>query len=101
MDVIGWFLLLIIAVCAVVLVLLIRKQRELQKELGEIDEEEYYESPAPVKLKSTMAVDSLGTPSQITIYRYNSMEKKKRCAVCDGENDMTAACCCICRQRLN
>ena len=99
-DAISWLLLLIIGACIIILVMIAKKRKEAEDYLyDELDESEYGTKPAT--LKSTMkAAKSQPTIPQITVYQYYASGQKKRCIVCDGENDTDATRCCICGQRM-
>lgn len=104
---IGAVLFVVVIVCLVALVVISRKRRELRDMMyyeAEAEKEEFIipepEKPVLIKgAKKPVYRDTMGAekPSnQTTIYAYQRDYRTRICRQCDGENAITAECCCIC-----
>lgn len=98
MDTDGWILLLIAAACVVVLIVIAKKRRELEESMSHgIDSDSGSTTNKPIEEEKVIEQG----PPQVTIYEYRASNKKRLCALCDGENDSSATHCHICGQKLN
>lgn len=98
MDVGSVLLLIIVTACVVTLIVIAQKGNEPEESppygaypIGE---------PIANNLIVEEKVEAQG-PSQITIYEYCYTSRKCLCPLCDAENDVFAAQCRVCGQRLN
>lgn len=97
MDTGGWILLLIVAVCIAILIVVIKKSRDLDES-----------GPAETSVTSTSRVGEnpveiipqAEVSPQTTIYEYRSAAPKCLCANCDGENEWLANFCYICGEEI-
>lgn len=98
MDAGGWILLLIVAACVVALLVISKKRRELEESMSSgMESDSGSTTNEPVE-EDRIIVQG---PPQVTIYEYRAANKKRVCALCDGENDSSATHCHVCGQQLS
>ena len=98
MDTEGWILLIVVVACVIALIILTKKRRDLEKSMSYgTDFDSDFTTNKPVVEEKA---EEQGPP-QVTIYEYRAANKKRLCALCDGENDPSATHCQVCGQQLN
>lgn len=98
MDAGGWILLLIVAACVIALIIIAKKRKELEEDMSYgTDSDSGSTTNKPVEEEKVIEQG----PPQVTIYEYRAANKKRLCALCDGENDPSATHCHVCGQQLS
>lgn len=91
-----YILLLIVVACAIGLIYISKKRKELEKEIPD---------PSTTSISTPKKEDDAPNPSkgnnapnlsQKTIYGFCPKGGKKLCSFCDGENNIGAKVCAIC-----
>lgn len=94
----GWILLLIVAACVVALIVIAKKRKDLEEYTSYgTDSDSSSATNKPVEEEKIVEQG----PPQVTIYEYRAANKKRLCALCDGENDSSATYCHVCGQQLH
>lgn len=98
MGPLGVILLLVVVVCVVVLIVIANKRKKLEESTSSgTDHSSATATNKPVEEKK----EEVQPSNQATIYEYCAANRKRLCAMCDGENEPSATHCHICGQRLN
>ena len=100
MDVCGWILLAIVAVCVIALIVIGKKREALEADPVVVDGKDSGRGSTVKPVEKTVPVPAVVGPPQVTIYEFKLSGKLCLCPHCDGENNAELSNCHICGHKL-